>query len=308
MYKIISYYNFVNIKNSEEFCAEHKLVCQALGVWGRIYIAQEGINGTISASEGAVKQYERYISSLKGFEDILFKEGQDSYVPFDRLIVKTREEIVSLKCDVSLDVQKDTGRFLEPKEWRSILESNENYYLIDVRNSYETKIGHFKGAILPEVENFFDFPKWLNQTQLDKKKKVLMYCTGGIRCEKFSGLMKQKGFEDVSQLHGGILKYSQEEKGAHYTGKCFIFDDRLAVKVDEDNDEVISKCEITNKASDTYLNCANPDCNKLFICSEEGATQLKGCCSEECLLVKRKRPFDQEDIYAPSRRWHTYFM
>ena len=133
-----------------------------------------------------------------------------------------------------------------------------------------------------------------------------MYCTGGIRCEKFSLLMEKKGFKDVYQLHGGIINYAQKEGGAHYTGKCFVFDDRLAVPVNKKEDVALTRCEITGIPCDRYLNCANLDCNKLFICSKEGAIKWQGCCNETCLQSARRRPFDPNDIYGPTRKWHVY--
>jgi len=175
-----------------------------------------------------------------------------------------------------------------------------------VRNNYEAKIGHFDRALRPDIENFYEFEQWLNGAGLDPDKKVLMYCTGGIRCEKFSVLMEKKGFKEVYQLHGGILNYKKEEGGAHFKGRCFVFDDRLSVSMNE-KDEVISFCEITGVPCDRYLNCANPDCNKLFICSEEGARKYEGCCSSECHHTERRRPFDPQNIYEPTRKWHTYF-
>ncbi|HKK45451.1 MAG TPA: hypothetical protein VJ964_08010, partial [Balneolaceae bacterium] len=134
-----------------------------------------------------------------------------------------------------------------------------------------------------------------------------MYCTGGIRCEKFSVLMKEKGWHDVNQLHGGILRYSKEEGGEHFKGKCFVFDDRLVVPVNEDDMEPIASCEITGKPADTYINCANMECNKLFVCSEEGARMMDGCCSKECRQSEYKRPFDPENAFRPFRKWYNYF-
>ena len=252
-----------------------------------------------------VQAYKDHLRGIEGFEDIDFKSDSSDYIPFAKLICKTRDEIVSLHKE---DVDPSRGgKYLEPQEWRQVLESREDYVLIDVRNDYESKIGHFEGAITPEVENFYDFPEWLENLQVDKDKKVLMYCTGGIRCEKFSVLMKEKGWKDVNQLHGGILRYGKEEGGKHFKGKCFVFDDRLVVPVNEEDMEPISRCEITGKPADTYINCANMECNKLFVCSEEGARLMDGCCCEECRKSEYKRPFDPENAFRPFRKWYNYF-
>ena len=307
MYRVILYYKFYTIEYPNQFCLKHKEKCQGLGLKGRVYIASEGINGTLAGESEAISQYKKYLSSINGFENTEFKEDIFSELPFQDLRVKTRPEIVSLKASVSVDPSRESGgKYLEPHQWRQILESGRAYTLLDVRNNYESAIGHFKGAITPDVENFFDFEKWLDQNRLDKNKKVLMYCTGGIRCEKFSVLMRKKGYQDVYQLQGGIINYAQKEKGAHFCGKCFVFDDRLAVTVNPDEQEPIARCEMTGVPCDQYLNCANIECNRLFICSPEAAIKGQGCCSEDCRRAKRLRPLDPNNIYAPSRRWHWY--
>ena len=306
MYEVILYYLFTPIDDPESFKDEHKAFCRNIGVKGRIYIGEEGINGTMAGTPEQVATYKEHLRSKDGFEDIEFKTDTSDYIPFPKLICKVRDEIVSLHTDKKIDPDEG-GRHVSPQEWRNIMEQEDDYVLIDVRNDYETKIGHFKGALTPEANNFYEFPEWLEKADIDKDKKVLMYCTGGIRCEKFSVLMKKKGWEDVNQLDGGILKYAKEEDGKHFKGKCFVFDDRLVVPVDEDNMEPISRCEITGKPADTYINCANMECNKLFVCSEEGARKMEGCCSEQCRQSEYKRPFDPENTFKPFRKWYHYF-
>lgn len=307
MYEVILYYKFNPIEDPETFCEEHKQFCKDLGIKGRIYVNEEGINGTVGGTPEQVETYKEHLTSIPGFDGIDFKTDTSEYVPFPKLKCKVRPELVSIhKEGVDPD---DGGKYLEPDEWREVLENEDDYVLIDVRNDYESKIGHFEGALTPEVENFYEFPEWLEQVEneISKDKKVLMYCTGGIRCEKFSVLMKEKGWDDVNQLHGGILRYGKEEGGKHYKGKCFVFDDRLVVPVNEDNLEPIAYCEITGKPADTYINCANMECNKLFVCSEEGARKMEGCCSEECRQSEYKRPFDPENAFRPFRKWYNYF-
>lgn len=306
-YRILLYYKFHPIENPEMFCKEHTNTCRKLGIKGRIYIAAEGINGTVAGTYDQMESYKKYLRGIPGFGDTDFKEDAFNRIPFHKLIVKTRPEIVSFKVAAPPDTRTHGGRHLKPDEWRKILESDEDYVLIDVRNNYESRIGHFEGAVSPDVGNFYDFPQWLDNSSISKDKKVLMYCTGGIRCEKFSALMKSKGYQDVNQLDGGILKYAHEENGAHFKGKCFVFDDRLAVPVNPEESEPISTCEITGKPCDTYINCANMECNRLFICSEEGARLMDGCCSEECRQSPYKRPFDPDRIYSPFRKWYHYF-
>lgn len=305
MYEVILYYYFNTIENPERFAKQHKQYCKDLGIKGRIYISSEGINGTAAGTKEQMAQYKNDLRAIPGFENTEFKTDESDYIPFSKLICKTREEIVSLHMD-GVD-PKDGGNHLSPAEWRKVMEEQDDYVMIDVRNNYESKIGHFKGALKPDVENFFDFPQWLEEAEIPKDKKVLMYCTGGIRCEKFSVLMKEQGWDDVNQLHGGILRYAKEEEGKHFEGKCFVFDDRLVVPVNPKDLAPIAKCEITGKPADTYVNCANMECNKLFVCSEEGAHIMEGCCSEECKQSEYRRPFDPENAFKPFRKWYNYF-
>jgi len=307
MYEVILYYHFYPIDNPEIFNEKHKAFCQKLGIKGRIYISEEGINGTLGGTPEQVAAYKKELQSIEGFEKTEFKTDTSEYIPFAKLICKVREEVVALHTEKKIDPREGGGRHISPEEWRSILENEEDYVVIDVRNDYESNIGHFEGAICPDVGNFYEFPEWLERADIDKNKKVLMYCTGGIRCEKFSVLMKEKGWDDVNQLHGGILNYAKKEGGKYFKGKCFIFDDRLVVPVNEDDMEPIARCEITGKPADTYINCANMECNKLFVCSEEGARMMEGCCSEECRHSDYKRPFDPENAFRPFRKWYHYF-
>lgn len=305
MYEVILYYKFSSIENAESFCKAHKRFLENLGVKGRVYIGSEGINGTLAGTPEQIETYKRYLRSIKGFEDIEFKADQSDEVPFAKLTCKVRDEIVSIHVE-NLD-PADGGRRLAPSEWRKVIESDEKYVMIDVRNNYESKVGHFEGAVTPDVDTFYEFPDWLGKVDIPKDRKVLMYCTGGIRCEKFSVLMKKKGWDDVNQLHGGILRYAKEEGGKHYRGKCFVFDDRLVVPVNKENLAPVARCEITGKPADSYINCSNMECNRLFVCSEEGAKQMEGCCSEECRQSDYKRPFDHDNVFKPFRKWYNYF-
>ncbi|MCC5925793.1 MAG: rhodanese-related sulfurtransferase [Bacteroidetes bacterium] len=307
MYSVILYYNFKPIADVQSFIADHRTVCKELELKGRIYVSDEGINGTLAGKSTDVESYKIYLRGKPGFSDTAFKQDDSDHIPFAKMIVKKRPEIVSLKADEFIEPGTEGVVYLEPSEWRRVMESGEDYVMIDVRNDYESKIGHFEGALLPDVKNFYDFPKWLDEADIDKDKKVLMYCTGGIRCEKFSVYMRKQGYKDVNQLHGGIINYGKLEGGVHFKGKCFVFDDRLVVPVNPDDEEPISNCEITGVPCDTYINCANMECNKLFICSEEGAVQMEGCCSESCKNSEKRRPFNPENAYAPFRKWYHYF-
>jgi UPF0176 protein len=307
MYKVILYYNFKPIPKVESFILDHRSFCKENELNGRIYVSDEGINGTLSGTIAAIDAYKVFLNSKPGFGDTEYKEDESDSIPFAKLIIKKRPEIVSLRSDIELNPTEEGQGYLDPSEWRKVIESGEEFVMIDVRNNYESKIGHFEGAILPDLENFYDFPKWVDESGIEKDKKILMYCTGGIRCEKFSILMRKKGYNDVNQLHGGILNYAKKENGIHFKGKCFVFDDRLVVPVNPDDEEPISHCEISGVPSDTYINCANMECNRLFICAEEAAVEMEGCCSAECKKSEKRRPFDSNNAYAPFRKWYHYF-
>ena len=307
MHKVILYYHFYPIKDPGRFRDDHRRQCEQLKLSGRVYIAREGINGTLAGTEDNIVKYMDYVRSISGFARTDFKEDACADNPFRKLIVKTRPEIVTLKSCEKIDPARETGKRLMPDEWRRRLEAGGDFVLLDTRNRYEWAIGHFEGAVLPNIENFYDFPRWVDEAGIDRDKTVLIYCTGGIRCEKASLLMEKRGYKNVYQLHGGIIHYGHKEGGAHFRGKCFVFDDRLAVPVNRQEQEPIARCLITGAACDRYINCANPDCNRLFICSQEGARRMNGCCSAECLNAPRKRPFDPDDVYAPSKKRHLYF-
>ena len=310
MFPVLLYYNFKPIADPQAFLQRQRDFCKAHGLLGRIYVSEEGINGTVSGAQEATEAYKQMLRAEPGFADTEFKEDEADTVPFARLSVKLRPEIVTIKSPIPLDPTTEGGRHLSPQEWKAIMESGEDYVIIDARNNYESKVGHFEGALLPDLKNFYDFPQWVDETaeqEIPKDKKVLMYCTGGIRCEKFSVLMKKKGWQDVNQLHGGILNYAKETGGVHFRGKCFVFDDRLVVPVNPEDEEPIAHCEITGVPADTYLNCANMECNRLFVCSEEGARLMEGACCESCKNHPYKRPFSPENAFAPFRKWYKYF-
>lgn len=306
-YEIILYYFFHEISDPDEFCSDHKKFMKEQGLKGRVYISSEGINGTLAGTPEQIASYKTYLLGIQGFEDTEFKTDFHDEIPFAKLSCKVREEIVAIH-EPGLN-PKAGGYYMSAAEWKEVMDNREDYVMIDVRNNYESRVGHFKGAIKPDVENFYDFPKWLDEAskEIPKDKKVLMYCTGGIRCEKFSVLMKKRGWDDVNQLHGGILNYAKEEGGEHFEGKCFVFDDRLVVPVNRENLQPVAKCDITGKPADSYINCANMECNKLFVCSEEGAQRMEGCCSEECRKSEYKRPFDPDHAFKPFRKWYNYF-
>lgn len=303
-HQVLLYYQFYHETNPQAFRDEHQKFCEEMGLKGRVYIAHEGINGTVSGPIVACQKYQEFLRAHKGLEKIEFKaEDCDEHV-FEKMKTKVRPYILNMGFQPGEDVDpsETTGRHLSPKEWRETIESNPDIVVLDIRNNYESKIGHFKNAICPDLSGFTEFKDWI--PELKKKyqnKKILMYCTGGIRCEKYSSLLLREGFEDVNQLYGGILNYAKEEGGKHFLGKCFVFDDRLVTDVDPENQDVLAECHRCHKPEYRYVNCANMECNQLFIVCDECATQYEATCSDDCFRSKTKRPFDAKNFRVPFR-------
>ncbi len=305
MYHILAYYYFAPIEDAHLEVSLHQEFLKDKDIRCRVYISEEGINGQMSASEEASAAYQQWLKSNPAFKDVVFKIHRYPEHVFPRAVVKYRKQIVAIdeKVDIAM-----TGEHLSPKKWKEMLEQRDDKTIVlDVRNDYEWVIGHFEGAELPRLETFRQFPQFarkLKEERDPKETKVMMYCTGGIRCELYSALMKQEGFENVYQLDGGVINYGLEEGHDKWQGKLFVFDDRLAVPIDGKTDEVISHCSHCGVLSDTYYNCANMDCNELFLSCPACAEKLKGCCKEECTHATRLRKFENKEKPKPFRRAH----
>jgi UPF0176 protein len=255
---------------------QHKLVCQGIGLKGRIIIAEEGINGTVAGTRAQLKQYTDYMDAHPVFNNIVFKRSPAGKMPFPRMIVKCRKEIITLGKKVDL---KKAGKYLKPQEFHELFEKKEDMVVVDMRNNYEYAVGHFKGAIQPNTVRFFELPKKIKNLKIDKKKKIVTYCTGGIRCEKATALLAEEGFTNVYQLEGGIVKYLEKYPDGYFIGKNFVFDGRMVTNTDtKSGSKVLAKCAHCKKASDRYIDCAKPDCHQLFICCKACEKQYRGLC------------------------------
>ncbi|ARU60682.1 hypothetical protein CBW65_05980 [Tumebacillus avium] len=293
-YRVLLFYKYVHIDNPEEFAAEHLAWCKENGLRGRVLIAKEGLNGTVSGTVAQTEAYMKQLTSDPRFSDVEFKIDPAEHHVFRKMFVRARKEIVTWRLEDDVDPSQVTGRHLKPKEWKEALE-RDDVIVIDGRNDYEYDIGHFKGALRPEVKTTKEFPEWVRQNLAEHKdKKILMYCTGGIRCEKFSGFMLQEGFQDVNQLEGGIIKYSKdpEVQGDLFEGKCYVFDERIAVPINQKEDKVIAHCHHCGKPEDRYVNCANPFCHLQHVCCEECEVTHRRSCSDEC----REHPANRYDL------------
>lgn len=205
--------------------------------------------------------------------------------------VRHRKELVTLRLEDDVNPLRVTGNYLSPKEFYQAMQ-DENTVVIDARNDYEYDLGHFRGAVRPDIRNFRELPEWIrdNKDQFEDKK-ILTYCTGGIRCEKFSGWLLEEGFEDVSQLHGGIVTYGKdpEVQGELWDGQCYVFDERISVPVNQKEHVIVGKDHFTGEPCERYVNCANPECNKKILASEENEHKYLRACSHECRMSPRNR-------------------
>ncbi len=305
-YLICAYYHLCNVKNPENLVKDHKTFFKGRDIKGRIYISKEGINGQMSGSKEDSKAYMDWLAQQPGFQKVIFKCDPSCENIFFKLTVKVREQLVAFDHPVDLSKR---GQHLSPQEWKDRLEKSDDYTLVDVRNDYETKVGHFQGALLPECKTFREFvsytdQKLIQEKKIDKAKPILMYCTGGIRCEYYSAHLKEKGFENVYQLDGGVINYGHQFGSQHFEGSLFVFDDRLVTKLSEKS-HTIAECEYCSCKADTYYNCANMDCNFLFTCCQACLKEHLGCCSDDCTQAKRRRPFNHVSN-KPFRKWYYY--
>lgn len=301
-YRVLLYYKYVTIEHPEAFSKHHLKACRELGLKGRILIAKEGINGTVSGTEEQTNAYIDMMKNDNRFSDMVFKIDETNGHAFKKMHVRPRKEIVTLKLEDDLNPNEITGKYLEPKAFFEAMQA-EDTVVIDARNDYEYDIGHFRGAIRPDVEAFRDLPDWIREhkDQLSGKK-ILTYCTGGIRCEKFSGWLVREGFEDVNQLHGGIVTYGKdpEVQGELWDGQCYVFDERISVPINQKEHTIVGKDYFTGESCERYVNCANPECDKRFMTTEENEHKYLRSCSDECrthpdnLYVKEKGLTDEE--------------
>ncbi|MFD2442791.1 rhodanese-related sulfurtransferase [Bacillus sp. CGMCC 1.16607] len=297
-YRVLLYYQYVSIENPEEFAKEHLAFCNELGLKGRILVANEGINGTVS---GTVEQTNAYMEKMKQdprFADMVYKIDEAEEHAFKKMKVRPRPELVTLRLEDDVNPKELTGTYLSPKEFYERLQ-DEDTIVLDARNDYEYDLGHFRGAIKPDILNFRDLPQWVRENkEMFADKKIITYCTGGIRCEKFSGWLLKEGFKDVAQLHGGIVTYGKdpEVQGELWDGQLYVFDERIGVPVNQKEHVVVGRDFYNGEPCERYVNCANPACNKKILCSEENEHKYLRSCSHECRTHPRNRYIAQHEL------------
>ena len=304
-WQIILFYKYVHIDNPEAVKDWQKAVCEKLGLKGRCIIASEGINATFEGKEENIKKYIKELEKDKRFLNIHFKLSTGIGNAFPKLSIKVRKEIVSLSFNsCEIDPNQVTGKRLSPEELHDWMKNKKEFYIVDMRNVYEHKVGHFENSILPPIENFRDLPKVVEQISHLKNKTVLTVCTGGVRCEKASGFLILQGFTDVYQLDGGIVSYMEKYPNEDFQGKLYVFDGRVVMEpfyTDDPNhptsprllraSKIVGKCDNCQEQSENYVNCANPVCHRHFIACEKCVKNAGGnpFCPGGCVLSRHGR-------------------
>lgn len=306
-YFILAYYHFTAISDPHQEVLAHKEFLKGRDMTCRIYISEKGINGQMSGFKEEAEAYMRWMHAHPLFAHIPFKIHLYHENVFPRQTVKYRKQLVALDEEVNME---QVGEHVSPEKWKSLLETEENKVLLDVRNDYEWAVGRFEGAECPPCETFREFKQYAEDltTKVDPKQTpVMMYCTGGIRCELYSSLLRNKGFEQVYQLDGGIINYGLKQGSHHWLGRLFVFDDRLTVPISDEPTPIIGKCHHCQQPNETYYNCANMDCNHLFLCCSACLEQFAGCCNNHCQNAPRVRPYHHQEAHKPFRKWYHYF-
>jgi UPF0176 protein len=285
--KTLSFYRYVNIENPSEFRDDLFRKWTELNCFGRIYIAHEGINAQMSVPEHQLEDFLLQLDSISGLAEMPVKYALvDNGKSFYKLTIKVRPKIVADGLDHGTYDLSKVGKHLSALEFHDLAAKPETV-VIDMRNHYESEIGRFENAVCPDADTFKEAIQIVIRDFNDQKdKKILLYCTGGIRCEKASSFLLHNGFSDVSQLYGGIIEYAQQIKHiglpSRFIGKNFVFDERLGETIDG---QIISRCHQCGKPADTHVNCANDDCHLLFIQCSECASTYEKCCSEDCAAI-----------------------
>ena len=300
---VLSFYKYVRIKNPERLRDLLFEQWEALCVLGRVYVAEEGINAQVSVPDFNLEAFKAQVKGIAHFKDLDFKVAiEKNNYSFFKLTIKVKDQIVADGLKPSDYDVTNPGKHVNAKEWNELMEKGA--IVVDMRNHYESEVGHFSGALLPESVTFKEeLPLVKNLLSGKENEKVLLYCTGGIRCEKASAYLKNEGFKEVHQLSGGIVRYAQEvkEHGLEnkFKGKNFVFDNRLGERVSED---VVSNCHQCGQKSDNHTNCANLNCNLLFIQCEGCKKKNKNCCSPACIEITLLSEEKQKKIRSKRRK------
>ncbi len=267
--KIILFYKFVDIKNPEKIRDEQRKICESLELTGRFLIAEEGINATLEGTATNIRKYKSALKKIPKFKDVVVKESVGTGKAFSRLSVKVRDEVVTLGAG-KFNVKKETAKTVTATELENMYRKNEDFVVLDLRNKYEIEAGYFEKTVHPNLDNFRDLPKKLSTIKDLKNQKVVAVCTGGIRCEKATCLLKKEGFKNLYQLEDGIHTYMQKYPNRHFKGSLFVFDNRMVTRVaDKATADIVGKCFACGKAcEDFYADDSQKPSKKVICCKK----------------------------------------
>ena len=289
-YKVLLYYKYVTLDDPKKVCDNQRELCESLNLKGRIIIAHNGINGTV---EGSIENTAKYIEAMqkdKRFSNIVFKKSQGTGKALPRLQVRVRHDLVSdYTAEWGINPSEITGTYITAEELHAWIQTKKKFYIMDMRNDYEHKSGHFEGSVLPLIETFRDLPKVLPELKKYDDRPIVTVCTGGIRCERASGLLLKYGFKHVYQLQDGIVTYMEKYPNEDFKGKLYVFDNRILMgfETESSKHEVIGKCAVCSTTSEEYINCRNDNCHRhLIICADCRSEDGTVTCPQGCRIMK----------------------
>jgi UPF0176 protein len=288
-FKVLLFYKYVQVQNPGLIVIEHLDWCLQNDIKGRVFIANEGVNGTVSGSVENIEKYKSQLTSYPEFKDLWFKEDDADEHAFRKMHVRLKNEIVHGDLEnVSIE---HGGKRLSPEELLQLYKEGKDFVIVDARNWYESKIGKFKNAITPPMKNFREWKKVVDEDLKEyKNKTVVTYCTGGIRCEKASAYMVERGFNDVYQLNGGIVNFINQFPDTYWEGGMFVFDERRVVNPNSKEElKHIAQCHFCGKPTSYYINCHNVDCDKIIVSCHKCKVEQDYCCSDKCRASENKR-------------------
>jgi len=288
--QVLLFYKYVPIEDPEALLKSQREMCERLNLKCRTIIAKEGINGTL---EGSIENTEKYIEEMvkdERFADVHWKksEGTENGTAFGKISIKVRSEVVSGNLgDEDINPFEHTAPYITAEELHDLINSEEEFYIIDMRNDYEHKVGFFENSILPDLKNFRDLPNEVKKLEDFKHKQIVTVCTGGIRCEKAAGYLIAKGFTNVRQLNGGIVSYMEEYPNQDFKGKLYVFDKRttMGFQLDSPEHEVVGKCDRCRNKTDNYIDCEYLHCighRHILLCKDCYDEKGHAFCSDSC--------------------------
>lgn len=288
-YTLLTFYKFVDVQDPQSECLKHLIFTKDIGMKGRIYIWSEGISSTVTGNQGQIQAYKLYLQNhplWKDIEDIESKSSPVDGHQFPRMQVKVRDEIVSLGAKYTAKEIEQAGNRMQIDEFKNILDNGniDDYIVLDMRNNHEYKLGHFKNAIPADTLTFKELEKKIEEYKQEFwEKKIISYCTGGIRCEKSTVMMQKAGLKNTYQLDGGVVKYINTYNDGNWKGSLYVFDDRVSQIVgDEHTHSIIWECLYSWKKTDNCENCRLSSCNARIIADRQEYLDHAGFCSREC--------------------------